>query len=212
MQVVDESQFLCCSIAVIASTRCWWRPPSYCAPSHASTIIFASSRPTTREPKPARWCRYAAAKVARNKVRYKRPREFRQTCSPLSKYRRQCHKSKSRHQPLRQQRPVRLGWRNADNQYALTTRFLYQSLQRHAQLNVPLFHVLNETDMITAKCNLFHSSSPPAQNFTIKKHLWCKWIKNTQNRWNPPSRSVLQSYIWQRNSVKDTHYPATSII
>ncbi|EPD7907399.1 HlyD family secretion protein [Escherichia coli] len=41
--------------------------------------------------KPARWCRYAAAKVARNKVRYRRPREFRQTCSPLSKYRRQYH-------------------------------------------------------------------------------------------------------------------------
>ena len=74
--------------------------------------------------------------------RYRRPREFRQTCSPLSKYRRQYHKSKSRHQPLRQQQPVRLDWRNADNQYALTTRFLYQSLQRHAQLNVPLFHVL----------------------------------------------------------------------
>ncbi len=40
-------------------------------------IIFASSRPTTREPKASTLVSYAAAKVARNKVRYKRPREFR---------------------------------------------------------------------------------------------------------------------------------------
>ena len=109
--------------------------------THPQSFLPVRGQPLVNQ-KPARWCRYAAAKVARNKVRYRRPREFRQTCSPLSKYRRQYHKSKSRHQPLRQQQPVRLDWRNVDNQYALTTRFLYQSLQRHAQLNVPLFHVL----------------------------------------------------------------------
>ena len=38
------------SMSAMRSMRRWWRPPSNCAESHSSTIMFASSIPTTRAP------------------------------------------------------------------------------------------------------------------------------------------------------------------